>query len=64
LEVQVELADAALLENFRKLDNLRENIRDHLISVLGLSVKVTPVAPQTIERFQGKAKRVIDLRKE
>ena len=62
LEVQVELADAALLENFRKLDNLRETIRENLRSVLGLSVKVTPVAPQTIERFQGKAKRVIDLR--
>ncbi|MCL2031358.1 MAG: phenylacetate--CoA ligase, partial [Oscillospiraceae bacterium] len=62
LEVQVELADAALLENFRKLENLRETIRDRLRSVLGLSVKVTPVAPQTIERFQGKAKRVIDLR--
>lgn len=62
LEVQVELVDAELLDHFYKLEQLRNVIQDRLRSVLGLSVKVTLVAPQTIERFQGKAKRVVDLR--
>ena len=31
-------------------------------SVLGLETKVTLVSPKSLERFQGKAKRVLDLR--
>ncbi len=62
LEVQVELLDGELLEHFSKLEKLQKTIQDKIRVVLGLSVKVTLVAPQTIERFQGKAKRVIDMR--
>lgn len=62
LEVQVELMDGGMLESFSKLQNIRETIREELRTALGLSVKVTLVAPQTIERFQGKAKRIVDLR--
>jgi phenylacetate-CoA ligase len=62
LEVQVELADASLLESYPRLEQLQSVIKERLRSVLSLSVKVTLVAPQTIERFQGKAKRVVDLR--
>ncbi len=62
LEVQVELVDAQLLEHFSMLERVQRTIRERLQVVLGLQTKVTLVAPQTIERFQGKAKRVIDLR--
>lgn len=62
LEVQVELADASLLETFSLLEGLRQAIREKLRSVLGLDTKVTLVGPRTIERFQGKAKRVVDMR--
>ncbi|MBP5753023.1 MAG: hypothetical protein J6W60_09235, partial [Treponema sp.] len=34
-----------------------------LLSVLQIKAKVTLVAPKTIERSEGKAKRVIDTRK-
>ncbi|MEG1427341.1 MAG: hypothetical protein RSC76_06590, partial [Oscillospiraceae bacterium] len=30
--------------------------------VLGLDTKVTLVEPKSLERFQGKAKRILDLR--
>ena len=62
LEVQVELTDGALLESFPRLQSIQKAIAEKLRETLGLSVKVTPVAPQTIERFQGKAKRIVDLR--
>ena len=35
---------------------------DRLKSVLGLETRVTLVEPKSLERFQGKAKRILDLR--
>ncbi|MCL2081010.1 MAG: phenylacetate--CoA ligase [Oscillospiraceae bacterium] len=62
LEVKVELTDASVLERFSELERIQQRIKDKLRVVLGLNVKVSLVAPKTIERFQGKAKRVVDLR--
>jgi phenylacetate-CoA ligase len=62
LEVQIELADSSLLEDYGRLQALRNGIQERLKTVLGLSTSVTLVNPNTIERFQGKAKRVVDLR--
>lgn len=64
LEVKIEVADPELLEDFGHLKDLQNNIRAKLKSILGLDAKVTLVEPQTIERFQGKAKRILDLRNE
>ncbi len=62
LEVKVELLDASLLESYSELENLQHHIREKLRSVLSLDTKVTLVEPKTLERFQGKAKRILDLR--
>lgn len=62
LEVQVELVDERLLEHFSMLEKVQHDIQNRLRIVLGLTTKVTLVAPRTIERFQGKAKRVVDMR--
>lgn len=62
LTVIVELVDASLLERFQELDALRNEIRAKLRTVLGIDAKINLVSPNTVERFQGKAKRVIDLR--
>ena len=62
LEVKVELIDASLLGSFRELEALQRAIHDRLKSVLGLETKVTLAEPKSLERFQGKAKRVLDLR--
>ena len=63
LQVNVELADSAPLEKFSQLEAIQRRVYEKLHSVLGLSAKVNLVEPGTIERFQGKAKRVIDERK-
>ncbi len=62
LEVNVELTDGGLLERYSELENLRNGIRAKLHSVLGLDCGVTLVEPKSLERFQGKAKRLLDLR--
>ena len=62
LEIKVELANADLLENYAMLENLRQKIAGKMQSILGLRTKITLVAPKTLDRFQGKAKRIVDLR--
>lgn len=62
LEVKVELVDSDLLERYRELQQLQDRIKEKLVSVLGLKCKVTLAEPKTLERFQGKAKRILDLR--
>ncbi len=62
LEVRVELIDASLLEVYGELEKLRKNIHDRIKAILGIEIKVTLVEPKTIERFTGKAKRILDLR--
>ena len=64
LEVKVELVNADLLESYGELEALQRGLHDRLKSVLGLETKVTLVEPKSLERFQGKAKRIPDLRNE
>jgi len=40
----------------------RQKIQQNLESSLGLSIKITVVEPKTLERSDGKSKRVIDKR--
>lgn len=63
LEVKVELADSSLLENYGELENLQKKIHHNLKTVLGIDTKVSLVEHKSLERFQGKAKRIVDLRK-
>ena len=62
LEVKVELADSYLLENYAALESLRCSIHHNLKTVLGIETKVSLVEHKSLERFQGKAKRILDLR--
>ena len=62
LEVKVELADGSLLENYAGLESLRNSIHHNLKTVLGIDTKVSLVEHKSLERFQGKAKRIVDLR--
>lgn len=64
LEVKVELIDGSVLERYSELEALHNKVKNKLKSVLGLEAKVSLVQPKTLERFQGKAKRVLDLRNE
>lgn len=63
LEVQVEMSDAFFCDDVKSIEKLEKRIREQLRSTLGLGAKVTLVNPKTIQRSEGKAKRVIDTRK-
>ena len=62
LEVKVELNDGSLLENYGALEALQNDIHHELKVVLGIDTKVSLVEHKSLERFQGKAKRIVDLR--
>jgi len=62
IEVQVELMDGAMLDSYSKLEQLTQEIRHKIKTVLQIDVKVTLLNPKTLERTAGKSKRVVDLR--
>jgi phenylacetate-CoA ligase len=64
LEVQVEVDEQLFSDEIKQLQSVERRIAHEINSMLGIGVKVTLVQPKTIERSMGKAKRVIDLRKE
>ncbi|HOO78739.1 MAG TPA: phenylacetate--CoA ligase [bacterium] len=64
LEIQVEISGEFFSDEIKQLQELRNKIKREIESVLNLVVEVKLVEPKTIERSQGKAKRVIDLRRE
>ena len=63
LEVWVEVEERFFSDEIRALEDLTKKISHILQTALGLAVKVKLVEPKTIERSEGKAKRVIDKRK-
>lgn len=64
LEVQVEVNEELFSDEIKELQEVERKIAHKLNSALGVHAKVTLVQPKTIERSMGKAKRVIDMRKE
>jgi phenylacetate-CoA ligase len=63
MTVQVELSENASTDKVADILNLERRIAGQLKSVLNVSSKVEVVNPGTLQRFEGKAKRVIDRRK-
>jgi phenylacetate-CoA ligase len=64
LAVSVEVRPEDLSDTMRQMQDLRERIDREIQSVTGLRARVNLVEPQTLERSAGKAKRVIDHRRE
>ena len=62
MEVQVEVTPETFSDRIGALEELNEKIADTVEHVLGIRVQVTLVEPNTIQRSEGKAKRVIDRR--
>ncbi len=61
--VKVEVRPGDFRDEMRQMVELRDRIDREIHSVTGIRVTVELVAPNTIERFAGKAKRVVDRRK-
>ncbi len=62
LEVQVEMSDELVSDEIKVLVALENSIQTELKSLLQIQAKVTLVNPKTIQRSEGKAKRIIDNR--
>lgn len=60
LTVKVELNVET--DSFKELERIANAVKGKLRIILGLDAKVTLVSPNTLQRFEGKAKRVKDLR--
>lgn len=60
LEIRVELLHET--DSFGVLQKLSDRIKSKLRIILGLDAKVTLESPNTLQRFEGKAKRIKDLR--
>ena len=61
MTVRVELA--TVTDSFRVLEEIERTVKAKLKTVLGLTVRVKLESPNTLQRFEGKAKRVKDMRK-
>ena len=63
LDVHVEMTPEMFTDNLGEISHRQRELVDGLRSMLGLTAKVTLVAPKSIVRSEGKAVRVIDKRK-
>ncbi|MGC9257476.1 phenylacetate--CoA ligase family protein [Desulfurella sp.] len=63
LEVQVEVDSKVFSDEIKRLQHIQNQIQKDIKDLLGITTKVTLVESRTIQRSEGKAKRVIDKRK-
>ena len=65
LEVQVEVTEKLFnnADEIKVLQKLEKQLKKDMKEYLGITAKVKLVEPQTIERSEGKACRVIDKRR-
>jgi phenylacetate-CoA ligase len=64
VEVQVEVTPEVFGDRIRALVDLNEKLTRAIESTVGLRVNVSLVEPHSIQRSEGKARRVIDRRAE
>jgi len=63
LEVQVEVDECIFSDEIKVLQSLARQIEKEIKDMLGVTCTVKLVEPKTIQRSEGKAKRVMDNRK-
>ncbi|HEX9093303.1 MAG TPA: phenylacetate--CoA ligase [Coriobacteriia bacterium] len=64
VEVHVEVSPEIPFDEIRTLEKLQRSVAGAIASTLAVSVNVKLVEPKSIQRSEGKAKRVVDLRNE
>ena len=62
LEVQVEMNESMFSDTVRNLEAVKKQIAGALQSTLNIVAKIRLLEPKSIQRSEGKAKRVIDKR--
>jgi phenylacetate-CoA ligase len=61
MTIKVELLHST--DSFTELEMIKNKVKSKLRTILGLDAKVMLESPNTLQRFEGKAKRVKDLRR-
>ncbi len=64
MEVRVEVKGEFFSDQVGKLELLRREVSTKIKQIIGVNAQISLVEPGSIERFAGKGKRVIDLRKQ
>ena len=62
LEVRVELIDDSIVGDYSKVEQLSKEVKHALKTVLQIDVKLSLVDKMSLKRYDGKAKRVFDMR--
>lgn len=62
-DLDVEMSENLFADDIKSIAQIEKRITGELRSALGLGVRVHLVNPKSIARSEGKAKRVVDLRK-
>lgn len=62
LEIWIEMSDEVFTDDFQRLEALERDLRSELQNALGISARVKLVEPKSIQRSEGKARRIIDRR--
>ncbi len=62
LEVRVEVSEKVFSDEIKHLQRLQRSIEKDVKDLYGINIKVSLAEPKSLERFEGKAKRVIDKR--
>ncbi len=62
MEILVEVNESIFFDDMKRQRTMVEKIYDSIRSTLGVSPRVKLVEPRSLERFKGKAKRVVDER--
>ncbi|HOW99526.1 MAG TPA: phenylacetate--CoA ligase [Deltaproteobacteria bacterium] len=62
LEIQVEVSERVFSDEIRGLQSLEKRIKKDVKDYLGVTAKVKLVEPKSLQRFEGKAQRVVDKR--
>lgn len=62
-DVNVEMSEQLFADDVKSIEKIEKQITAELRSMLGIGAKVHLVNPKSIERSEGKAKRVIDRRR-
>ena len=62
LEVDVEVTEELFSDKVRSMEGLQQRLTAAVEGLIGLRVRIKLVAPNTIQRSEGKARRVIDRR--
>lgn len=61
--VEVEIKPEFFTDSIAELEGIRRRAREAIAKIVGIRMEVKIVEPNTIARSEGKAKRVIDMRK-